>query len=41
MDDSALRDVRARKQAAGLGGVDALIGERLDEEPVDDVDLAA
>ncbi len=39
MDDGALRDVRARQQAAGLAGVNALAGQRLDVEAVDHVDL--
>ena len=39
MDDGALGDVRARQQAAGLGGMDALAGQRLDIEAVDHIDL--
>ncbi len=39
LDDGALRDVRAGEQAAGLRGVNALAGQRLDEQAVDHVDL--
>jgi len=39
MDQRALGDVLARQQAAGLGGMDALVGQGFDIQAVDDIDL--
>ena len=39
MDQRALGDMFARQKGTGLGGMDTLVGQGLDEQAVNDIDL--